>query len=375
MRNILINNLFESSLLKKGYPSFWIFNTVGWILFILADTFIVSPELLESWHRIISNSIQWSMGFFITIVLRARYKNYQYRTKSLVTIIGYILFLSFIASLLLFLLAHIVYWILSPAEFEQLWNTIDGRIISFVIFRLTSAFPLMTTWSLLYFGIKFWLDWSKERDRAEKADLLAQSAQLQMLRYQINPHFLFNSFSSLRALIRTDQVRAEEMLSKLSEFYRYTLAAKNNSEVPLIDEIEAIEHYFEIEKIRFGKNINFEINIEPIAEEYPIPCFLLHPLVENAIKYGMKTSELPIKIKINADVIENNLQICVTNTGKWFKHPKDSNVQSTNTGISNIRSRLNYSYPNNNEITIKEEDGLVKVKVKFYRDYKNEPQI
>jgi LytS/YehU family sensor histidine kinase len=233
----------------------------------------------------------------------------------------------------------------------------------------------MTTWSLLYFGIKFWLDWSKERDRAEKADLLAQSAQLQMLRYQVNPHFLFNSFSSLRALIRSDQLKAEEMLSKLSEFYRYTLATKNNSEVPLIEEIEAIEHYFEIEKIRFGKNIEVEIHIEPIAEEYPIPCFLLHPLVENSIKYGMKTSDLPIKIKIEADVIEGYLQICVANTGKWFSHPKDTNIQGTKTGIMNIKSRLGYSYPKNHEIATKEENGWVIVTVKFYKDFKNEKQV
>jgi len=310
------------------------------------------------------------MGYIITIGLRAIYKNFRYRTKSLLLIIGYVLLFSFVSSLIFFTVAHIIFAFMSPADFERLWNAVAGNPTQYITFRLTSVFPLMTTWSMLYFGIKFWLDWTKEHDRAEKADLLAQSAQLQMLRYQVNPHFLFNSFSSLRALIRSNQVKAEEMLSKLSEFYRYTLATKNNSEVPLIEEIEAIEYYFEIEKIRFGKNIEFEIQIEPIAEEYPIPCFLLHPLVENAIKYGMKTSELPIKIRIDADVVNNQLNICVANTGKWFKHPKDTTVQSTNTGIINIKSRLDYSFPNNHEIIKKEEDGWVKVIIKFHRDLK-----
>jgi LytS/YehU family sensor histidine kinase len=223
---------------------------------------------------------------------------------------------------------------------------------------------------MLYFGIKFWLDWSQEKDRAEKLDLLAQSAQLQMLRYQVNPHFLFNSFSSLRALIRTNQEKAEEMVSKLSEFYRYSLTSKNNSEVPLIEEIEAIEHYFEIEKIRFGNKLDINISIDPLAEEYPIPCFLIHPLTENAIKYGMKTSSLPLKIKIEANVKKNRLIICISNSGKWVKHSDNVNVYGTNTGLANIKSRLEYSFPNNHKVEFKEEDGFVKVIIEIQKEMK-----
>jgi hypothetical protein len=368
LKNMFLKNIFESHFSKSKYPSFWTLNTIGWVLLILADTFIVSPELLDSWNSVLINAIQWSIGYFLTGVLRVIYKSFHSRRKSLYVIIGYILIFSLLSSLLFFTIAHAIFGILSPSDFKQLWEAIADNPFRYMAFRLTSVFPLMTTWSFLYFGIKFWLDWSTERDRAEKADLLAQSAQLQMLRYQVNPHFLFNSFSSLRALIRKDQLKAEEMLSKLSEFYRYSLATKNSSEVALIEEIEAIEHYFEIEKIRFGKNIEFKINIEPIAEEYPIPSFLLHPIVENAIKYGMKTSELPLKIKIHADVIENELLISVENTGKWYKHTKNRNVQSTNTGIKNIKSRLSYSYPNNHEIITKEENGWVKVIIKFFKE-------
>ena len=297
MKNYLVR-LFKKSILKQGYPSFWFLNAIGWIAVILADVFVNKAEvLLGNWHRFIENSLQVSMGFIITIGLRAIYKNFQYRKKSLLQIIGYVLLFSFIASLLFFVTAHVIFLLPREADFQEYLTLIKDEPIKYVALQVRSVFPIMTSWSLLYFGIKFWLDWSNERDRAEKLDLLAQSAQLQMLRYQVNPHFLFNSFSSLRALIRTNQIRAEEMVSKLSEFYRYSLTVKNNTEVPLVEEIEAVEHFFEIEKIRFGDKLEYYIKIEPLAEEYPVPCFMIHPLIENAVKYGMKTSDLPLVIK------------------------------------------------------------------------------
>ncbi|MCW9096488.1 MAG: histidine kinase [Ignavibacteriaceae bacterium] len=362
-------NFFNKIAAKRGYPSFWFFNAVGWILLIAADSFIVSPEyVLDSWHNFFSNAIQWAVGFVITIGLRFIYKRFHYKHKQLLFVLGFILSISLISSIILYYTAHFIFLSLNPELFDQYLEIIFS--LNYMAQRMTGVFPLMTTWSLLYFGIKFWLDWSRERDRAEKLDLLAQSAQLQMLRYQVNPHFLFNSFSSLRALIRSNQVKAEEMVSKLSEFYRYSLTTKNNSEVPLIEEIEAIEHYFEIEKIRFGNKLEFHINIDSLAEEYPVPCFLIHPLVENAIKYGMKTSNLPLIIKIDALVKNDNLIICVANSGRWLNDSRNSNIQSTKTGLSNIRSRLEYSFPDNHKINIKQEDGFVNVVIEIFKEVK-----
>jgi len=364
-----LESLFKKSIVKRGYPSFWLINTFGWIIFIAVDTFIVSPQqVLLSWHNFIDNTLQWTTGYLITIGLRAIYKNFQYRIKPLVKVLGYVLLISLISSVLLFLSAHAIFILMNPAVAEQYMATILS--FSYLATRLTQILPLITSWSLLYFGIKFWLDWTKEHDRAEKLDLLAKSAQLQMLRYQVNPHFLFNSFSSLRALIRTNQIKAEEMVSKLSEFYRYSLTTKNNAEVPLIEEIEAVENYFVIEKIRFGDKLEFYVTIDSLAEEYPVPCFLIHPLVENAIKYGMKTSELPLIIKIDALVKKNNLIICVANSGRWLHQTYSNNIQGTSTGLSNIKSRLEYSFPNNHRFDIKEEEDFVKVIIEIYKEVK-----
>lgn len=364
-----LESLFRKSVIKRGYPSFWILNSIGWIIFIAVDTFIVSPEIvLKSWHAFIDNTLQWMTGYFSTIGLRAVYKKFPYRAKSLIIVLGFTLICSLIASFVMYTAAHFIYVLMNPIEAKEYIKTIFSY--SYIAFRLTQILPLVTTWSLLYFGIKLWLDWSREHDRAEKLVLMAQNAQLQMLRYQVNPHFLFNSFSSLRALIRSNQVKAEEMVSKLSEFYRYSLTLKDNTEVPLVEEIEAVKYFFEIEKIRFGSKFEFHITIDSLAEEYPVPCFIIHPLAENAIKYGMQTSMLPLIIKIDAVVRNNNLIICVANSGKWLKESTNNNRHGTNTGLSNVMSRLEYSFPHNHKINIKEDEGFVKIIIEIYKELK-----
>jgi len=364
-----IKNYVKKEFLDNRHPSFHLINTLGWIALIVVDSIIVSPQqITTSLSFFIVNTLEWSTGYLITIYLRYIYKDFPYRSKSIFTIIGFIFTISFLASCLLYLSAHFTFFLFET----QYQGKIIRSIFSMknITANMIMIFPLLTTWSLLYFGIKFWIDLLEERERSQKASLLAQSAQLQMLRYQINPHFLFNSFSSLRALIRIDQNKAENMLSKLSEFYRYTLVAKNNTEIPLIEEIEAITHYAEIEKIRFEDKIEFEFNIDSLAEEYPIPSFLIHPLVENAIKYGMKTSEMPLKIWINASVENNWLIIQIINSGKFIKNGNDEGHVGTGCGLLNIKNRLAYSYPYKNKFEINEQDGKVYATVKIFKDLK-----
>lgn len=305
-----------------------------------------------------ANVNQWLTGIIATIALRYIYKRIYTRKLSLTKIILIILILSFLFAFVLFCLAHLVYFIFTPYQLsERIAVAFSSRNI---VFRMTQLFPIMTAWSMLYFVIKFWFDISTEREKAQKSDYLAQTAQLQMLRYQVNPHFLFNSFSSLRALIRSNPKAAIEMVSKLSEFYRYSLITKSGSKVPLNDEIEAIKYYAEIEKIRFDEKIEFEFLIDDAAGIVLVPSFIVHPLIENAIKYGMKTSKLPLKIKIEAAAAGKVLSIIVSNSGRWIKPQTGFNEDSTKTGLENIRNRLAIIYPDKHKFNVFEEDGFVK---------------
>lgn len=366
--SVRTSNFFNKLLFSGSQLSFYKLNLLGWGMVILADTVIVSPkDLFSSLPLFIQNTIAWSMGYPVTLYLRTFYKKFDYKNHSILSLISLILIGSLICSLVLYFSAAAIYIIsgtasrsMPPDYFLRIWVIAD---------RMTRFFPLMTTWSLMYFGIKIWIDFTIEREKVIKAELFAQQAQLQMLRYQINPHFLFNSFSSLRALTRSAPKKAEEMISKLSEFYRYSLVSRNH-EVSLNDEIEAITLYSEIEKIRFEENLQFEFNIDPVAEVYPIPSFLIHPLVDNAIKYGMKTSPLPLRVIINAEVINGHLIIEVKNSGKWIPLNQRDEYYSTGTGINNIKERLAFSYPDKHSITVTENDGFVTVRIEIFKELK-----
>jgi len=359
------NKIFDKIFFNKDTLSFYKLNLIGWGFVLAADSLLVSPSLVFSDLReFIQNTFAWCVGFAITLYLRTFYKKFEYKNHSIAHLIILILAGSIIASLVLYFSSHLIYLISRFGPVVKKYNYFSIKAISA---SMTRFLPLMTTWSLLYFGIKIWIDFTKEREKVIKAELFAQQAQLQMLRYQINPHFLFNSFSSLRALTRTAPKKAEDMIGKLSEFYRYSLVSRNH-EVSLLDEIEAITHYFEIEKIRFEENLMFEFHIEPVAEVYPIPSFLIHPLIDNAIKYGMKTSKMPLVIFIDAEVKEGRLIIEVKNSGKWIAIGEGNEYYSTGTGINNIKNRLEFAYPEKHSLAISEKDGFVVIRIEIFKE-------
>jgi len=211
-------------------------------------------------------------------------------------------------------------------------------------------------WSGLYFGIKYSREWNVEREKAEKANFMAQTAQLQMLRYQLNPHFLFNSLNSISALMDEDKKKSKEMLCELAEFLRYSLESRNMNMVPLRQEIDATKLYLSIEKKRFEDNLEVTFDIEEKAMDYPVLSFIIHPLVENAIKYGRNSTVLPLKLNISANVIDDNLKITVSNSGKWIDPSDESNFHSTGIGLQNIRYRLESAFGKDSYLNI-EPDG------------------
>jgi LytS/YehU family sensor histidine kinase len=237
---------------------------------------------------------------------------------------------------------------------------------------ISFLFPIPFGWSALYFGIKFWLEWDLQKERAEKASSLAQQAQLQMLRYQLNPHFLFNALNSIRALIEEDTRTARAMITELSEFLRYSLVSRDRKNVKLKDELEAVRYYLLIEKKRYEEKLNVVFEIDPKAEDYPVLSFLIHPLIENAIKYGMQTSSMPLQIIIKAEVLEDRLRIIVINSGVWLKSSglKDGTT-STGTGLENVKARLQNAFPDKYMLDTFEKDGYVHVVLEIINNIQN----
>ncbi len=347
--------------------SFWQIQILGWILVKvtidiqqLSRAFISGNEI--PFLYLLNSLCIDLVAFTLTVGMRYLYR-YIYKKEYFVfnTII-IIAIVSYIASVITYM---------SVFPFNDFFGiqakqvSLPGSLIS-----IMWNFPIFFVWSLLYFGIKYWKQSINDRDQAEKANQLAQSAQLQMLRYQLNPHFLFNSLNSIYALIDEDKKATKEMVSELAEFLRYSLVSKNYLDVPLSHELEAVRHFFSIEKKRFESKLEVTFDIDPEAEDYPVLSFLLHPLVENAVKYGMKTSTMPLKIFIVAKVSEGNLSLVVKNTGKWVTPDEQNKGTRTGIGLNNIQLRLENAFPGRNKFEIKEIGEYVEARIEIKKTNK-----
>ena len=149
------------------------------------------------------------------------------------------------------------------------------------------------------------------------------------------------------------------MLCELAEFLRYSLESRNMNMVPLRQEIDTTKLYLSIEKKRFEENLEVTFDIEEKAMEYPVLSFIIHPLVENAIKYGRNSTVLPLKLNISAHVIDDKLKITVSNSGKWIDPSDENNFHSTGVGLQNVRYRLESAFGKDSYLSIGPDGDFV----------------
>jgi sensor histidine kinase YesM len=201
---------------------------------------------------------------------------------------------------------------------------------------------------------------ARQEETANRAEALAKDIQLKMLRYQINPHFLFNVLNSVYTLIDENTDKAKKLVIDMSEYYRYTLN-KQQDTVSIEKEVESIMKYFEIQKTRFEEEFHYEISIDEAVKSLLIPSFLIHLLVENAIKYGTKTMKHKLIVLLTIIQVNKMLLIRVSNTGKLLNATpnNEKNIDGTGNGIENLKNRLGLYYNENYSFSLKEEDGWV----------------
>ena len=196
-------------------------------------------------------------------------------------------------------------------------------------------------WSLGYYWLWADTERSRESGRREEAQREAQRMELLMLRAQLDPHFLFNSLNAIAAEIPSHPDSATEMVNELSDYLRYSLDHRKDPFVPLSAEVRAMEAYLRIQHARFGDRLKFSIDITPDAASRAVPCFLLQPLVENAVKHGLdRRGEGVLEISLAARRFADTLEIRVRNSGA-LKTPDPSR---TGVGLETLRRRLEIHY-------------------------------
>ena len=180
------------------------------------------------------------------------------------------------------------------------------------------------------------------RQRARKAEKMFQEARFGTLRYQLNPHFIFNVLNTLDAMSGRSAKSMSDFLQKISRYLREILAPRDKILLPLHMELEAVKAYMDIEKVRFQDELIVSMEIDPGTTQIAVPDMIFQPLVENAVKYGMRTSPMPLKIIIKTALHDDFLVVSVKNSGTWID--PETNPSPTRVGLANLKERLELVY-------------------------------
>lgn len=179
--------------------------------------------------------------------------------------------------------------------------------------------------------------------RASQLETQLAQAQLDALRMQLHPHFLFNTLNAITALIREDPRGAEEMVTRLSELLRLALDKSDVQQIPLRDELDFVRKYLEIQRVRFGDRLDVSLNVAPETLDVAVPTFVLQPVIENAVRYGLSSEEKRCHVRVIAGIADRALLIEVHDSGPGLGGDADKPVRE-GIGISNTRARLHQLY-------------------------------
>ncbi len=278
-----------------------------------------------------------TVGMLLTLVLRALYRHMW--EMELPRRIAAIVAGSYGAALVWMSIRGTVFFYAFPGERKEH----EKEAMAFLSYfdGTVSAFWVMLVWSALYFGIKSYMAMQEERERGLKAMSMAHEAQLKMLRYQLNPHFLFNTLNAISTLILdSNNELANVMVTRLSRFLRYTLDNDPMQKVTVTEEVEALKLYLDIEKVRFDERLRLNFTIEPGAEQALMPSLLLQPLVENSIKYAIAHAINGGAISVSARIDDGRLELVVADDGPGIELKNGIPRNGGGVGLSNCRERL-----------------------------------
>ncbi len=352
---------------------FWFLQISGWLGFFLFHVLAVS-SLVAGWsQQSIAYSVAMSIVGLLTtsIVLRPlfRFARRQHPAALLLIAISTTAAATIamsIAKLQTFVLIFGEEWILNRGA-----DLGSSNLLMLIRPDLPPNFFLLMSWGGFYFGINYYLKLRDESERSLISARLADQAQLKMLRYQLNPHFLFNTLNAISTLVlEKDGRQANQMLTKLSAFLRYSLDSDPLQKTSLAEELRALQLYLDIEKTRFADRLKITLDIDPEALDASVPSLILQPAIENAIKYAIARMESGGEISIMAKRDGDMLKLEVCDNGPSAPDDLDVLIAAGKTGVGlvNMRDRLSHLYGGRQSFGLsrKDPDGLcVCLKIPF----------
>lgn len=242
-------------------------------------------------------------------------------------------------------------------EYEPLFS----RDAIFLFARVLNWVTLMFIWSLAYFAYNYFQRHRREEIRNLRLEAADRENQLNNLRAQMNPHFMFNALNGIRALIDEDPDQAKRSITLLSAILRNAMATVKRQVVPLGEEIDIVKAYLGLEAIRYEERLRVQFDIDPAVERVLVPPMLLQTLVENAVRHGVARSPGGGDVIISAALKGDHLLLSVRNSGTY----EPGKIKGTGIGMQNTRKRIDMLYGAKAEMRIDNVDGMVLTEVKI----------
>jgi hypothetical protein len=323
---------------------FWALHTLGWSAYLITQ--YVGALLYEKPTAYVMVLLAAAgSGFALSTPLRFLYR--WLWSKRPGVIIPSVLLASWVTALgwRSIINSSYMHWVDSDSMWDEPWYAIFGGTLS--------SMYLLLCWSGLYFGIKYYEALQSQRESVLRASALAQEAQVKMLRYQLNPHFLFNTLNAISTLILDGQGKvANQAVGRLSDFLRYTLDQDPMKKVTLRHELDALNLYLGIEQLRFGNRLHLEFDIDDDVTGALVPSLILQPLVENSLKYAVAPREEGGRLRIEAREVDGRLRLVVQDDGPGLPVGVELGA-GRGVGFRNTRERLAVLYGDQQQLAVR----------------------
>lgn len=335
---------------------FWLLQTGGWLLAIPFFTGLVMVVFPDTGTALTVGVIRQLVGFMLTLGLWRIYRRWPAAHFSLVKHVWPIVLCCVLATGVDFLLGEASRQLLSLP-------TMPEAVLRGSLFL---RFAVYGSWSALYFFIRQELESRETELRLARVEAVNREAELQLLRAQMNPHFIFNALNTIVAEAEENSAAVIATTHAVADYLRYSLSHRAHRG-PLGDELDAMANYLQVERTHLGEQqFNWQITAAADARAALTPTAFVQPLIENAVKYGLRTSPPPLQLRVTAAVQGNELSIVVENTGKWIqRQPGEEAYDSTGIGLNNVRRRLMLLCGDTARLDITSPDGLVRIEARL----------
>ncbi len=337
---------------------YWLCQLLGWggMVAIEVTNYTFFIVKVFDWSFVFLFSYGALVGIALTHLFKMVIRRTPVFTKSNTYIWSVAFLSSFIVSFILNLFNLVPYYIFSGGSLSDIFEPISffAGIINWMRY--------VGVWIIIYFLYKL-LERKREIEEGKlRSENLARTTELELLKTQLNPHFLFNSLNSIKALVTIDPEKSKDAIVKLSELLRFTLNYSMQELIPFNDELQEVKKYLTLEQIRFGERLLISYKVDDTVLNRLIPPTMLLSMAENAIKHGIAKQSGVGVLTVESWLSNNSHYIKMTNTGTLI------NSDGKGIGLRNIRKRLESLYGTGSELALRQEEDKVVVTIKIDKD-------